>query len=92
MKKLNTPSRSYLLSDDNKIKAIQGLFEQSNTQTDAFNAISGGSGAFANVPTSPSVGQMYYCTDKQTEEGATDGIIIVYNGTSWVDALGRTIT
>lgn len=48
-------------------------------------------GTFANAPTSPSIGQQYFCTDKQTTEGATDGIPIWYNGTSWVDALGRTV-
>ena len=48
-------------------------------------------GTFANVPTSPSVGQQYFCTDKQTTEGTVDGIPIWYNGTSWVDALGRTV-
>lgn len=48
-------------------------------------------GTYENVPTSPSVGQSYFCTDKQTTEGATDGIVIYWNGTSWVDALGRTV-
>ena len=49
-------------------------------------------GTFANKPTSPNVGQMYFCTDKQTTEGQTNGIPIYYNGTGWVDALGRTIS
>lgn len=50
------------------------------------------SGTFDNKPASPVVGQMYFCTDKQTTEGATNGIAIFYNGTAWVDALGRTIS
>mgnify|MGYP007013881522 CR=1 FL=1 len=51
------------------------------------------SGAYADRPTSPNVGQMYFCTDKQTTEGATNGIPIYYKGNSvWVDALGRTIS
>lgn len=50
------------------------------------------SGTFANKPDSPSAGDMYFCTDKQTTEGAADGIMIYYNGTDWVDALGRTVS
>ena len=48
-------------------------------------------GTFANKPTSPNVGQMYFCTDKQTTEGQTNGISIYWNGTNWTDALGRTV-
>lgn len=48
-------------------------------------------GTFANAPASPTIGQQYFCTDRQTSEGATDGIMIYYNGTSWVDALGRAV-
>lgn len=51
-----------------------------------------GSGAFADRPTDPFLGQQYFCTDKQTTEGSTIGIPIWYNGTNWVDALGRTIS
>lgn len=50
------------------------------------------SGTFANKPDSPSAGDMYFCTNKQTTEGAADGIMIYYNGTDWVDALGRTVS
>ena len=49
-------------------------------------------GTFANKPTSPNIGQMYFCTDKQTTDGATNGIPIYYNGTGWVDSLGRTVS
>jgi hypothetical protein len=49
-------------------------------------------GTFANKPTEPDTGQMYFATDKQTTEGATNGIPIWYNGTNWVDALGRTVS
>lgn len=51
-----------------------------------------GSGTFAAKPATPAVGDQYFCTDKQTTEGAADGIVIYYNGTNWVDALGRTIS
>jgi len=53
------------------------------------------SGTFANKPSSSDiyVGFAYFCTDKQTTEGATDGIMIYHKGSGvWVDALGRTIS
>lgn len=50
------------------------------------------SGAFNKKPSSPTKGEMYFCTNKQTTEGETDGIPIFYNGTAWVDALGRAIS
>lgn len=35
----------------------------------------------------------YFCTDKQTTEGITNGIMIYYKGDSvWVDALGRVVS
>ena len=53
------------------------------------------SGTFANKPQSEDiyVGFRYFCTDKQTSEGATDGIEIIHKGNNvWVDALGRVIS
>ena len=50
------------------------------------------SGAFNKKPSSATKGQMYFCTNKQTTEGQADGIPIFYNGTNWVDALGRTVS
>ena len=50
-----------------------------------------GVGTFANKPANAVAGTQYFCTDKQTTEGATNGIVIYYNGTDWVDALGRAI-
>ena len=39
------------------------------------------------------VGFQYFCTDKQTEEGTTNGIMIYYKGNNvWVDALGRVVS
>lgn len=51
------------------------------------------SGTFANRPTTLlSIGQSYFCTDKQTTEGTTNGIMIYYKGSNvWVDALGRAV-
>lgn len=51
------------------------------------------SGTFANKPTGVDVGYAYFCTDKQTTEGSTNGIMIYYKGSNtWVDALGRVIS
>lgn len=54
------------------------------------------SGIFAEKPTDAqgiSIGFAYFCTDKQSIEGATNGIMIYYKGNNtWVDSLGRTIS
>ena len=51
------------------------------------------SGTFANKPTGVDIGYAYFCTDKQTTEGSTNGIIIYHKGEDvWVDALGRVIS
>lgn len=50
------------------------------------------SGIFVNKPTGVDVGYAYFCTDKQTTEGTTNGIIIYHKGGGvWVDALGRVV-
>lgn len=53
------------------------------------------SGTFASKPTAANgipVGFKYFCTDKQTTEGATNGIEIFHKGSDvWVDALGRVV-
>lgn len=52
-------------------------------------------GLFNNKPTEEqgiSVGFAYFCTDKQTSEGSTNGIMIYHKGNNiWVDALGRIV-
>lgn len=53
------------------------------------------SGEFANKPAATDiyVGFKYFCTDKQTTEGATNGIEIIHKGSNvWVDALGRVVS
>ena len=53
------------------------------------------SGTFAQKPSASDiyVGFRYFCTDKQTTEGATDGIEIIHKGNDvWVDALGRVVS
>ena len=49
-------------------------------------------GAFAERPSNPYVGYQFFCTNKQTTEGASNGIVIYYKGNNvWVDALGRVV-
>lgn len=63
------------------------------------------SGTFAEKPNAAAniyIGFPYFCTNKQTAEGATDGIMIYYKGQDttdpehpvdvWVDALGRVVS
>ena len=53
------------------------------------------SGTFESKPTSEQgikVGFAYFCTNRQTSEGSTNGIMIYYKGDNiWVDALGRVV-
>lgn len=50
-------------------------------------------GTFSQKPNNPKIGFSYFCTDKQTSEGATNGIMIYYKGDNiWVDALGRVVS
>lgn len=50
-------------------------------------------GAFNDKPSSPSIGFQYFCTDRQTSEGATNGIMIYHKGDNiWMDALGRVVS
>ena len=51
------------------------------------------SGSFSQRPSNSNVGFAYFCTDKQTEEGTTNGIMIYHKGGDvWVDALGRVVS
>lgn len=53
------------------------------------------SGTFAQKPAAADiyVGFKYFCTNRQTTEGATDGIEIIHKGNNvWVDALGRVVS
>ena len=54
-------------------------------------------GTFEQKPTIAShnipIGYKYFCTDKQSVEGGTDGIEIIHKGNNtWVDALGRELS
>lgn len=50
------------------------------------------SGNYNEKPLNPEIGFAYFCTDKQTTEGSTSGIMIYYKGNNiWVDALGRVV-
>ena len=54
------------------------------------------SGTFEQKPTveqGVGIGFAYFCTNKQTEEGTTNGIMIYHKGGNvWVDALGRVVS
>lgn len=51
------------------------------------------SGLFSDKPKKPLIGFNYFCTDKQTTEGVTNGIMIYHKGDNvWVDALGRVVS
>lgn len=50
-------------------------------------------GLYEDKPNTPTIGYSYFCTDKQTSEGATNGIMIYHKGNNvWVDALGRVVS
>lgn len=50
-------------------------------------------GTYANKPSEPPISFQYYCIDKQTTEGQTNGIMIYHKGNDvWVDALGRVVS
>ena len=49
-------------------------------------------GSLLNKPILPVVGFAYFCTDRRTTEGTTNGIMIYHKGNDvWVDALGRVV-
>ena len=74
----------------NILVRMSGL-SNSNHITKTYN-----SGTFTKKPSSFSgipVGHAYFCTDKKTTEGASDGIMIYHKGNDvWIDALGRVIS
>lgn len=53
-------------------------------------------GIYNNKPLSSTgipIGFTYFCTDRQTTEGTTNGIMIYHKGSDvWVDALGRVVS
>ena len=49
-------------------------------------------GEYLNKPINVSIGFKYYCTDKQSPESSTYGLIIYHKGNNiWVDSLGRVV-
>lgn len=60
---------------------------------DIYITINRSYGTFSNKPSDANVGEQYFCTDKQTVEGGTTGIMIYHKGNNvWVDALGRVVS
>ena len=52
-------------------------------------------GTYDNRPSTPKVGQMYYCTDKKSSInlGSDNGVTMWYRGNNvWTDALGTVIS
>lgn len=82
----DTTLHKIIIKDPDTEKWVDSL----GNSADILNA-----GTFSQKPLSDEVqvGFSYFCTDRQTEEGASQGIMIYYKGDDiWVDALGRTIT
>lgn len=72
---------------ENRILCIRELIEALSNNLYKY------SGNFNNKPSYPDVGFAYFCTDKQTTEGTTNGIMIYHKGDNvWVDALGRVVS
>lgn len=74
-----------------KVKKIITTWEEEDGATAGVNR----SGTFAEKPAASDiyVGFKYFCTDKQTAEGQTNGIEIIHKGNDvWVDALGRVVS
>lgn len=73
--------------------AIQGVKLNGNELTPdsnkKVNVVTINAGTYAQLPSEPTVGQSFFCTDITSEEtGAEAGIVLYYNGTHWVNALG----
>ena len=86
----------YICFKNARDRVIEFKIYNAKTWTEEDGAIAGvaRSGLFENVPDAEEiyVGFKYFCTDKQTTEGATDGIEIIHKGNNvWVDALGRVV-
>lgn len=84
--------RFYILDNNKNIKrpfywdGTSWLDSNGNRLEDKDNGI------FDDKPISPRKGFAYFCTDKQTAEGTTNGIMIYHKGNNvWVDALGRVV-
>ena len=85
-----------LIIYDNKLKTAKVWNGNQWSFYDGLSITAKRSGTFAERPTTAqgiSMGFAYFCTDKQSVEGATNGVMIYHKGNdSWVDALGRTIS
>ena len=84
----------YLMSDLKKPCWAFGRYQY--CEADGVKARTPRSGTFANKPTVSNnfiyTGFAYFCIDRQTSEGSTNGIMIYHKGNDvWVDALGRVV-
>lgn len=85
----------YIVNNTNSARNVKiETFYPSWIEQDGSVAGISRSGLFEDKPAASDiyVGFKYFCTDKQTVEGLTDGIEIIHKGNDvWIDALGRVI-
>lgn len=89
------------LSENKELVAIIEVLINFNglnlTKEDSFpkgtsiSNIIGNAGSFDNKPNNILSGFPYFCKDKKSPEGTSQGIMIYYNGNNWVDSLGRVV-
>ena len=80
------------IKQDNTVYLAATVNEIVDAALETYTDAGATEGTFANKPTSPNVGQMYFCTDKTATGGTNNGVPIWYNGTNWVDAVGNTVS
>lgn len=91
----NTNITRLPLSDKAKIYVSDDLqsYYLYNKEAQGLSTIIKASGKFSEKPDGGIIepGFQFYCTDKKTVEGSTNGIMLYYNGANWVDSLGRVV-
>ena len=80
------------IKQDNTVYLAATVNEIVDAALETYTDAGATEGTFANKPTSPNVGQMYFCTDKTATGGSNNGVPIWWNGTNWVDAIGNTVS
>lgn len=80
------------IKQDNTVYLAATVNEIVDAALETYTDAGATEGTFANKPTSPNVGQMYFCTDKTATGGSNNGVPIWWNGTNWVDAVGNTVS
>lgn len=78
------------------ITNIKSVFDDNGTRLDVIlDTSSIKSGLFSDKPLASSgigIGFAYFCTDKQSPESSSPGLVIFHKGNDvWVDSLGRIV-